>query len=371
MRPLRIVRLAVRSIRNLESVDVELGPHFNVIHGDNGQGKTNLLEAIYLVATSKSFRSSRSAELLRRHPPAEQASVRAEIDEDGVRREQSVGLSGGLRMLRIDGARPRSSAAYAARTPIVVFSPASLNLSMGSSGERRTLLDRVALYSNPASLAELGAYQRAVRERQRALEDRGEAARDLEEWEELVVKHGLEVMRARASASRDVIEATRAAFSRIAPAGLEMNGKYAASAPDDEAAFREALRGNRGRDRRRGSASIGPHRDDLELFVGDMPARVTASQGQHRALVLALKAAELGVIGRVRDAHPILLLDDVSSELDAERTAALFAFLSSQRGQVFLTTTRPELIPRDLGQLEGDSGSGRVDFRIVAGRLSS
>jgi len=374
VRPLRIVRLAVRGIRNIASLDVELGPHFNVIHGDNGQGKTNLLEAIYLVATSKSFRAARSAELLSRHPAADQASVRAEIDEDGVRREQSVGLQGGLRVLRIDGSRPRSSAVYAARTPIVVFSPSSLSLSMGSSGERRTLLDRVALYESPVSLEELGAYQRALRERQRALEDRGERAGDLQEWEELVVRHGLEVMRARAAAAEGVIEAARTAFSRIAPAGLELEARYAPSAPRDADAYRAGLRADRAKDLRRGSASVGPHRDDLELSVGGMPARATASQGQHRALVLALKAAELAVIGRARDAHPILLLDDVSSELDADRTAALFAFLSSQRGQVFLTTTRPELIPRHLGQHElgsGDSTRDRVDFRIVAGRLSS
>ncbi len=152
-----------------------------------------------------------------------------------------------------------------------------------------------------------------------------------------------------------------------------MRGRYAASAPGNAEDYLKALQSDRVRDRRRGSASTGPHRDDLELFVGEMPARATASQGQHRALVLALKAAELAVIGRARDAQPILLLDDVSSELDAARTAALFAFLSSQRGQVFLTTTRPELIPLDLGKLESsaDSGKGRVDFRIVAGRLIS
>ncbi len=366
MRPLSIVRLAVRDVRNLESIDVEPGARFNVIHGDNGQGKTNLVEAIYLVATSKSFRTARTGEVVRLG--AENASVRATVTEDGALREQSVGIGTGVRALRIDGVRPKTSAAYAAKTPVVVFSPSSLTLTMGSSRERRTLLDRVALYVDAASLVEVGSYQRALRERQRALEERGVSARDLEEWEELVVRHGLAVMSARQSAADAVLAEASVAFERIAQRGLTFAGSYAPSAPRDADEYRASLRQSRPRDVRRRSASIGPHRDDLALTVGDMPARVTASQGQHRALVLALKAAEVAVIGRARDVHPILLLDDVSSELDADRTSSLFSFLASQRGQVFLTTTRPELIPRDLG--DEDPMSQRIDFRIVAGHLT-
>ncbi|HEX4513201.1 MAG TPA: DNA replication and repair protein RecF, partial [Polyangiaceae bacterium] len=152
------------------------------------------------------------------------------------------------------------------------------------------------------------------------------------------------------------------AFRRIAAAGLAFEGRYAPSAPREPDSYRTALAESRPRDTRRGSASIGPHRDDLVLELASMPARLTASQGQHRALVLSLKAAELDVIGRARGVRPILLLDDVSSELDADRTNALFSFLASQSGQVFLTTTRPELIPFEL--------EGRLDFRIVAGRLT-
>jgi DNA replication and repair protein RecF len=361
MNSLAVVRLAVRDVRNLESLDIEPAPRFNVIHGDNGQGKTNLIEAIYLLATSKSFRATRTLEVIRRG--AEHASVRATLDEEGSKREQSVGLeTRGARALRIDGARPKSSAIYAARTPVVVFSPASLTLTMGSSRERRTLLDRVALYVEPASLDAVTSYQRAVRERQRALEERGVRARDLDDWEELVVRHGVAVMNARDGAATAVLEAARNAFERIAPTGLTFHGRYVPSAPREADAYRKALTDSRPRDVRRGSASIGPHRDDLAIDLAEMPARATASQGQHRAIVLALKAAELGVIGGARGVRPILLLDDVSSELDEDRTSALFAFLANQRGQVFLTTTRPELIPIEL--------EGRVDFRIVAGRLT-
>ena len=167
---------------------------------------------------------------------------------------------------------------------------------------------------------------------------------------------------AREAASVSVLEATSDAFRQIGAVGLAFEGRYAPSAPRAAEAYRTALAESRPRDVRRGSASIGPHRDDLVLDLATMSARLTASQGQHRALVLSLKAAELAVIGKARGVRPILLLDDVSSELDADRTSALFSFLASQRGQVFLTTTRPELIPFEL--------EGRVDFRIVAGRLT-
>jgi DNA replication and repair protein RecF len=115
---------------------------------------------------------------------------------------------------------------------------------------------------------------------------------------------------------------------------------------------------------RRGSAGVGPHRDELALAIDGHAVRGVASQGQHRAVTLALKSAEIEVVGQARGVRPILLLDDVSSELDRARTAALFSFLREQRGQVFLTTTRPELIDT------GDDGGARRDFVVRDGRIT-
>src|SRR5262249_13110850 len=151
---------------------------------------------------------------------------------------------------------------------------------------------------------------------------------DLEEWEAMVVRHGLAVSEARAAAAAHLGPATERAFGRIGPAGLDVRVAYVRSAPPDADAYRAALPAQRTRDRARGSATTGPHRDDLSLELGGRPMRGRASQGQHRAVVLALELAEIEVIAEVRGVHPILLLDDVSSELDRERTAALFAALS-------------------------------------------
>jgi DNA replication and repair protein RecF len=246
---------------------------------------------------------------------------------------------------------------------VVVFHPGELSLSMGASAERRRLLDRTALYLAPAAMVELESFTRALRARQRTLETRGVEARDLAEWEALSVRHGLALMEHRAMAAERLSERARTAFARIAAPGLELEVAYAPGAPRDEAGFLRELASRRAADLRRGSASVGPHRDDLSLAISGRPVRGIASQGQHRAVTLALKSSEIDVIGRARGVRPILLLDDVSSELDRDRTQALFAFLREQEGQVLLTTTRPELI--DTG-----ASASRSDFSIREGRVT-
>ena len=139
---------------------------------------------------------------------------------------------------------------------------------------------------------------------------------------------------------------------------------YAPGGPEDPVELGRVLAELRAADLRRGSANRGPHRDDLALDLSAHAARGTASQGQHRAIVLSLKAAEIAEIGAARGVRPILLLDDVSSELDRERTRALFSFLRAQEGQVLLTTTRPELI--DIARSEE-----RVDYTVCDGVVSA
>ena len=366
MKSLHIDEISVRHFRNLARVDLRPSPRFNVVYGDNGQGKTNLLEAIYLAATSRSFRTVKPGESVEHG--ADTASVRTVLSEAELRREQTVGLRTGQRLLKIDGKRPATAAEYAIRTPAVLFHPGDLSLSMGAGSERRRLLDRVALYLLPASLGETLAYARAMRERQRALEMRGVEARDLEQWEELVVRHGLAVMAARRRASEDLAASMAVAFERIAAPDLVLTVVYTPSAPGDAETYRRELERNRRADLKRRGASIGPHRDDLALGLQGHRMRGTASQGQHRAVVLALKAAEMDVIGGARGVRPILLLDDVSSELDRDRTASLFSFLREQQGQVFLTTTRRELIETE--KLPDPTSRERLDFAVSRGVIS-
>jgi DNA replication and repair protein RecF len=364
MRSLALESLSVRGFRNLTNVDIELGQRFNVVSGDNGQGKTNLLEAAYVLATSRSFRTARLADLVQAE--ATTASLRARVIEAGAVREQSVGMQAGLRVVRIDSKRPSTLAEYAVLTPVVVFHPGMIGLTAGAGADRRKLLDRLALYLWPSSLADVDAYAKAARGRQRVLSERGERAADLEGWESLMVRHGIGLSQAREKAAQRLGAIAAQAFARIGPSDLALGVSYVRSAPDDPVAFLAALARGRPRDRARGSASIGPHRDDLCLELGGRAVRGLASQGQHRAVILALELAEIELIADARRVWPILLLDDVSSELDRVRTGAFFRTLREGQGQVILTTTRPELI--DTSDSFGPQT--RRDFTVVGGKIS-
>jgi DNA replication and repair protein RecF len=387
---LRLEELAVREVRNLRRVDLSPAPRVNVISGNNGQGKTSLLEAIYLVATSRSFRTSALAEVGRHGTEA--ASVRARFGEAAVadlepgsaaeahqgsawhrgeplHREQVIGLSAGRTTLRIDGNRPRSMAEFAVRSPVVAFHPDELELSSGPAARRRILLDRLALFVEPQSADHRARYGKALRARQQLLKagrlgDGVEAGADVEAFEALCASHGAALTRARARAAAMLALELVPIFARIAAPGLLLEATYRPGGSDDEASARAELVRQRPRDRHRPSAGFGPHRDDLHLALDGHPARVVASQGQHRALTLALKAAETACIASVRGVEPIQLLDDVSSELDADRTRSLFEFLASRRGQLFLTTTRPDLI-----LTPGIDPSERRDFVVEEGSI--
>lgn len=367
LRSLALRTIEIRRFRNIESVDLRLGPRFNVISGDNGQGKTNVLEAVYVLATSRSFRTQRLGELVQQG--GDSASIRAEIAEAAELRQQSIGLRHGVRQVRINGKRPPTLAAYAVQTPTVAFHSRAMELAFGGGRERRRLLDRVALYESPGYIAESAAYAHALRARQRVLETRGPAASDLDGWEELMARHGVCVSDRRASASVRLGPEALRAFASLGPSGLTLGMSYRRASPEDVGEFLVELRRNRGKDRARRSASVGPHRDDLLLSLSGQPVRSMASQGQQRAIVLALELAEICVIGSTRDVQPLLLMDDVSSELDRRTLSALLGALRSSRGQVLITTTRPEWIDTDGGS-PGGGGDLRRDFHVESGRLS-
>jgi DNA replication and repair protein RecF len=368
---LLLQHLRVRDLRNLARVDLDPAPRVNVISGNNGHGKTSLLEAIYFVATSRSFRTHRPAEVLRDGAAVTLVGARfAEVNEDRpplVREQTAAAEARGGTTVRLDGNRPQSLAEYATRSPVVAFHPEELALSAGPAAGRRTLLDRLALFLHPASADHRARYGRALKARQQLL--RRDAGGDLgsgeiEAFEELCAVHGAALTRHREEAARALAPDLDAAFKRIAAPDLALTARYVPGGSPDPEEARAELRRQRRRDAHRLSAGFGPHRDDLDLRFDDRPVRLVASQGQHRALTLALKAAETSAIGAARGLSPILLLDDVSSELDPERTVALFTFLSLAHGQIFLTTTRRELIVTP-----GLAPSARRDFRIENGAL--
>jgi DNA replication and repair protein RecF len=373
---LTLDHMVVTQLRNLHRAELELGPRLNVIAGNNGQGKTSILEAVYLLATSRSFRTARLSEVV--SLGFELGNVRGRFAEHWpngpLARQQSVGIRGAeggaqRRICRIDDSPPTSLSHYATRSPVVVFDPQQMTLSTGSASGRRTLLDRVTLFTDPPVATHLSRYRRALRERQLLLRHhRGRLDRssELDAFESLMADHGAVITKTRREASAILTSEMTRAFRRIGAPELVLEGSYRPGGSENADQGREQLRQGRQGDAQRKRTGFGPHRDDLQLLIDGQPARVVGSQGQHRAITLALKIAELRCIADARGVLPLLLLDDVSSELDGDRLAALFAHLAVTKSQILLTTTR-----RDLIVTTQISGGDRRDFTITAGEVTS
>lgn len=359
---LRFESVSLKNLRNIEALEIEPAARLNVIVGDNGQGKTSLLEALYLVATSRSFRAERLAALVREG--SQQSVVRASVIEDQLRREQRVVLGPRSRRVTLDQKPPSSLTSYATRTPMVVFHPADLELVSGGAASRRRLLDRLLLFVDPPGAEARSRYSHVLQARKRALEERGPESRELDALESVMADAGARFAAGRKAAFEALAERLPRVLSHMASGELSVLPRYLPGGVTDANDFARALRDSRLRDLKRKAALFGPQRDELELLLDGRSARVHASQGQQRLLTLSLKVAELECIRDARGAHPVLLLDDVSSELDPKRTHAVYDFLRSTESQVFVTTTRSELFPAP-----GLDPAERADFRLSGGRL--
>lgn len=355
-------RLTVRQFRNLSEIECEPALGLNVISGQNGHGKTSLIEALYVLSTSRSFRSTRLGEVIQQ---GKDRAVLSGITESfGLTRTLAANLSARGRSFKIDGKSPKRRLDYALCTPVIIFAPADLSLCSGPASLRRVLLDRIIVYLDPTGAGARGAYLQASRERQRLLSERGVRARELDAFEQVLAQTGSRLAEARARAAERLLESLKPAFAQMAAADLSSSFRYVPGGTQDLAEFVKQLAERRQKDLLRGSMSYGPGRDDIELLIEGRQAKSFASQGQQRLLSLAFKIAELSCVRDATDMEPMLLLDDVSSELDSDRTAAVFRFLSQSRSQIFVTTTRPEL----FDSLYPDSGL-RADFKLHNGRL--
>jgi DNA replication and repair protein RecF len=347
---LLLQRLQLQDFRNLAQVDLAPSPHATVVVGRNGQGKTNLLEAVYFLCTLKPLRAGRLLELVRFQHTV--ARVAGRFALGGASREISVEIRDGLREATVDNKRTRALEEYFGGVSVVAFTPDDLAVVKGAPAERRTLLDRAVFNRFPGFLRASRTYLRALRNRNRLLKD-GASLDYLEAYDEALAQTGSRILGLRRDLLTELApraEATVASIAQLSgatyaytPAHLELDFARADVETLAEA-LRRALRSRLSRDQERGFTSVGPHADDLDIGLEGHPARTFASQGQARALVLGWKIAEIENLRAALGRSPLLLLDDVSSELDPERNAFLMRYLSSSGAQVLLTTTEPSLV---------------------------
>jgi DNA replication and repair protein RecF len=352
--PSRVTMLVARGFRNLGSLKFEPGSHFNVIHGDNGAGKSNLLEAIYYLGALKSFRGAKTEDLIALQ--ADSTSLEAALEDGPVPHRLRIEMGRSQRRrLQIDGKRPRSASAWFQTVRMVLFHPGDLVLAAGAADKRRAFLDRMLEQIDPIYAATLRRYEKALFKEERS--DR----RSIRAYDAILAKSGAVIGRARQRLTDDLGPRVVRAFSEVFAGDAPLSVRYLPRVEPTEDAIAGALARSFDKDRARGFTADGPHGDDLELQLQGVGARFHGSQGQHRTIVLALKTAELDLLAERTSRVPILLLDDVSSELDRSRNRRFFEVLSQAGGQVFLTTTHPEFI-----LLEG----GRVDFHVEGGRVT-
>ena len=334
--------------------------------GDNGQGKTNLLEAIFVVAALRSFRTARLSDVIAFG--ADRARIGARVVKDDLVRFYEIEIAPGARKVTLDGKAARPLARYFGGFNVVVFTPEDLALPRASPADRRRFLDRGVFNLRPGYLGTAQDYERVLKTRNTVLRQAGDGAVDRRRAEDLLAVYdqqlasiGAQVIEAR-RAFVEVIEAELAtAFASITRSGLTATVRYVvrsgAATPGDLLA---AMQAARTKDFATCATQVGPHRDDLAFELDGREAGTYASQGQLRAIMLAWKTAELAVLARAHGDSPILLLDDVSSELDPQRNEFLFAHLATLAGQCFITTTHPgHVLLRQH----------RADYRIAKGEI--
>jgi DNA replication and repair protein RecF len=344
----RIARIALQDFRNYESLDIGLTAGLTVLVGRNGQGKTNLLEAVMLCSRMRSPRTDQLRDAIRWG--ADTAALHLEADSDGRPRKVDATIGPRGLAVKVNGQTPRRRADAAGAVLAVMFTPDDLRLVKDEPERRRAFLDGVLAVLRPAQAGLPSDYSRAMRQRnallKRAREEEA-ALKELGGWDEQLVRHGSALATARADAAARLAERARSHHADLT-SGEELDVHYSSRVLEEggeaatvEATFRRLLAERRRDEIVRGITLVGPHRDDLVLTLSGHSAREFASQGQQRSIALALKLAELGAVGEARQESPVLLLDDVMSELDETRRAALARALAGLE-QTMVTTTTPE-----------------------------
>jgi DNA replication and repair protein RecF len=361
-------RLAVTDFRSWEAAELDLTPGITVLVGPNGVGKTNLVEAAGYLATLGSHRVATDAPLIRRG--AAQAVVRGQVVHLG--RELSVEVeitSGRANRARVNRApaKPRDVLGIL-RT--VLFAPEDLALVRGDPGERRRFLDELLVSRYPRYASVRADYDRVLRQRTALLKTArsGGDLRTLDVWDGHLATHGAALLAGRLELVAAIAPPAVEAFAEVAPSSPPIALSYRCSVDTDasplESALLEALARVRRQEVERGVCLVGPHRDDLELRLGDGPAKGYASHGESWALALALRLASYRLL-RDDDVEPVLILDDVFAELDARRRRAL-AEVARRAEQVLVTAAVEEDVPEALDGVRYTVGDGRVVRRAAS-----
>lgn len=329
--------LDLKNFRNYENLSLVPDPGINIFYGANAQGKTNILEAVYLAGTTRSHRGSRDREMIRMGQ--EEGHIRMNLDRNGndyridvhLRLHKKKGIA-------VNGVPVKRAGDLLKLTSIVFFSPEDLNMIKNGPAERRKYLDYILCGTDPIYFQDLTRYNQCLSQRSRFLKDFGygrEKTDELDVWDLQLMNYGRRIIGKRKSFIEDLQEIAGNIHRQLTGEKEDLGLSYEPNVSEEE--FEEKLRQGRERDLKFKMNTTGPHRDDLAIRANGMDLRTYGSQGQQRTAALSLKLAEIRIYEEAKGFRPILLLDDVLSELDRDRQNYLLKIIRNT--QTFITCT--------------------------------
>lgn len=352
----------MKNFRNYEDLSISFDQGTNILYGDNAQGKTNVLEAVYLCGTTKSHRGSKDREMIRFDQ--EESHIRMRVKKDGVSHKIDMHLKKNkAKGIAIDGIAIRRAAELFGIVNLVAFSPEDLNIIKNGPSERRRFMDLELCQLNKVYLQELASYNKILNQRNKLLKDiafHPGLEDTLDVWDMQLVSYGKKIIALRKEFLTELGEIIKSIHSSLTGEKEEIQLLYEPDVCEEE--LEERLRMAREKDLRFHITSIGPHRDDFCVKINGIDIRKYGSQGQQRTAALSLKLSEIYLVEKVTKDHPVLLLDDVLSELDSSRQRYLLQ--SIHNIQTIITCT-------GLDELIENKFSIDQVFRVIEGKIDS
>ena len=354
----------LKNFRNYKDESVIFHPKVNLLTGRNAQGKTNLIESLYIMSLGKSFRTNKDREMIAFDE--DYCIVRCIYIKEDRENEIEMIISQKGKSIKVDGARIGKTSQLLDNVYTVVFSPEDLKIVKDEPEKRRRFIDRELCQLKPVYYKELQRYKKILLQRNTLLKKGVNDATMLDVWDKSLAEYGSRIVEKRKDFVDKLNILSRKIHSRITNGKEELDLEYESNILSNgeirniENDFLEKLKKSRKRDILRGITNFGPHKDDIKIIINDIDARNYGSQGQQRTAALSLKLAEIQLIKEEKGEDAILLLDDVLSELDKERQEFLIDTLSDT--QLFITTTEIDNVLLDSIQ------SGYV-FEVSSGRV--
>ena len=314
-----VKKLELENFRNYKSLELELDPKKNILYGNNAQGKTNILEAIYICSTTKSHRSNKDVELIKFDE--KEAHIKIFLDKKGKEYRIDVHLrKNKTKGIAVNGIPIKRASELFGIFNVIFFAPEDLNIIKNGPSERRRFMDLELCQLDKIYVSNLINYNKVLNQRNRLLKDisfNPKLEETLDVWDEQLVLYGKEIIKKREDFIKQISKIIKPIHEDLT--NKEENIKIDYHKNTEIKNFEKNLKKNRSNDLKYKSTSVGPHRDDILFFNKDINIRTYGSQGQKRTIALSLKLAEIELVKKVINDTPVLLLDDVLSELDSDR----------------------------------------------------